>query len=102
MQLQVSGSNNSSGSKQGTATACNESCNKLQCFLCCLLSLSLLLNKAKQQQNPNPPNSSQTLTSEGSKHEQNNITSFHQVQIQKEKIHVKVRTPSQHHNAALL
>lgn len=69
-----------------------------------------LINKFLQEPKPNqlakppkPRNYSQMLTFEGRKSEWNTTTSFHRVQIQKEKVDIKVRrTPFWCHNAILL
>lgn len=58
------------------------------------------ISKRKNPQKTKPNNSSQTCTFESKRSEWNTTTSFHRVQIQKEKIDIKVRrTPSQCHNA---
>lgn len=62
------------------------------------------INKNKQTNKSSKPiNSSQTLTFEGRKSEWNTTTSFHHVQVQKERIDIKVRrTPSHCHNTTPL
>lgn len=64
------------------------------------------INKNKLTQTNKPSkliNSSQTLSFEGRKSEWNTTTSFHHVQVQKEKIDIKVRrTSSQCHNTTPL